>query len=539
LQELRLVALGLLLIAPSCASVPGSAPASPAAAAAGEEGAPGPAVLPPPAAQYATAPRPDGVVGGARAARLAQEIREALRARGEEGEPDGGLAAAAAWLGRQGLAARPRGAGEVALRAGFPGVVLTAAAFRAGGGRDGVWREALADVAGNLTVNRYGVHVSPDGIAAIVFGRMEAELDPFPRRFRPGEACRLRGRVAARYERARVYVTRPDGKVDETAATGRNIDLALALPAAGVYQLEVMSEGAGGPVVLANVPLYVGVDEPGFASASPPDDVAAARPAGAEARMLALLNEVRREARLPPLIDDPELHAVAAAHTEEMIARHFFGHASPTTGLVENRLERAGVTVSLCGENVAEADSADGAHRVLMESPAHRANMLRADYTHVGIGVGMRPGDAGDLLATLVFVRRPRPPSAPVTATAAATVIASLRRAKGVAPLAVDPVLQSAAEAGLATLSDPGGTSSDQAIAAAHDALVGQAKRGRLGRRALCIEFVRVLELEELERDPILMQQRLAKIGVATATKEVGKAVKIALLVIADGATCQ
>ena len=50
-----------------------------------------------------------------------------------------------------------------------------------------------------------------------------------------------------------------------------------------------------------------------------------------------------------------------------------------------------------------------------MDSPAHRANMLGAKFTHVGIGVAIRPGEAADLLATLVFVRRPAPPSAPLT----------------------------------------------------------------------------------------------------------------------------
>src|SRR5262249_56185859 len=142
-------------------------------------------------------------------------VREALRARGDEGEPDGALAAAAAWLGRQGLGARNRGAGEVALRAGFPGVVLTAAAFQLDGGHNDswrealTWREALADVAGNLTVNRYGVHISPDGIAAVVFGRMEAQLEPFPRRFPAGAVCRLRGEGAARYHPAPLHLTPP------------------------------------------------------------------------------------------------------------------------------------------------------------------------------------------------------------------------------------------------------------------------------------------------------------------------------------------
>jgi len=485
-----------------------------------------------------TAPRPDGVVGGVRAQLLAKQIREALRARGEEGQADGTLAATAAWLGGQGLEARRRGAGDVARRAGFPGIVMTAAAFRLDAGRQDVWREALADVAANLTVNRYGVHVSPDGVAAVVFGRMEVTLEPFSRRFRPGDVCRLRGQVADRYDHARVYMTRPDGKVDETPGTGRTIDVSLSLSAPGVYQLEVMSDGVSGPAVLANVPVYVGVAEPGWGAAVPRDDVKA-QPAAAAARMLALLNDDRRAAGLSPLVDDPELRAVALAHTEEMIAKHFFGHASPTTGMVENRLEHAGVVVTLSGENVAEADTADDAHRVLMESPGHRANMLRADFTHVGIAVETRPGDAADLLATLVFVRRPRPPATPVTPSAATAVIASLRRAKGVAPVAVDPVLQKAAESGLAALPDPGGASSDDAIAAGHDALVREAKRTHMGKRALCIEFARVLELEELEHDPILMQPRLTKIGLAAATKQLGKTMKIGVLVIADGATCQ
>ena len=405
------------------------------------------------AAAYTTAARPDGVVGGPRAAALANEVREALRARGDAGEPDGALAVAARWLAGQGAGARQRGLADVALRAGFPGAVSTAAAFRLDAGADDVWRQALADVAGNLAVTRYAVYVSPAEIAVVVFGRMEATLEPIQRRFRPGEACRLRGEISPRYDHARIYLTRPDGKVDETPKSGRAIDVSLPLSAPGVYRVEVMSDGATGPVVLANVPLYVGVAEPAWTPSPPRDDVGGASPAQAEARMLALLNDARRAAGLPSLVVDLELQAVATAHTEDMSAHRFFGHVSPTTGMVEDRLKRAGIIVSLCGENVAQADNADGAHQILMESPAHRANMLGVKFTHVGIGIAVRPGEAGDLLATLVFARRPRPPSAPLTPALATNFISSLRRAKGAAgAIAVDPVLQKAAEAGIAFL---------------------------------------------------------------------------------------
>jgi uncharacterized protein YkwD len=495
------------------------------------------------AQEYASAAQPGGVAGGSRAARLAKEIAAALLARGDEAQPDGALVTVAAWLVRQSAApgSRQRGAGEVALRSGFVGPVLSAATFLLDEGDQDVWRRALADLASNMPVTRYGVHISPDGIAAVVFGRMEVSLDPFPRHLRPGEVCRLRGEVAARYDQARVYLTRPDGKVDETRIAGRQIDVALPLPATGVYRVEVMSDGATGPVVLANVPIYVGVSEPAWAPApvSPRDGALPPGRSAAEARMLTLLNEVRRDAGLAPLAGDPELGAIARAHTDDMIAARFFGHVSPSTGKVDTRLQRAGVVVSVSGENVAQADTADDVHRVLMESPAHRANMLGAKFTHVGIGVGFRSGDAGDLLATMVFVRRPRPPSAPVTAALVTTFISSLRRARGVDAIAADPVLQAAAQAGLAAFTNGSAASPDQAIAVAHDALVRESRRLRRGHRGICIELLQVLELDELEQDALFAQPRLGKVGLAVATKEIGSAVKIIVLVLAEGAACR
>ena len=272
------------------------------------------------AAQYTTAARSDGVVGGPRAMRLAKQVREALRARGDDGEPDGALAAVAVWLAEKGSAARQQDVADVAQRVGFPGAVSTATAFTLGAGVDDVWREALADIARNLPVTRYGVYVSPNDVAAIVFGRMEVTLDPFARRFKSGETCRLRGQVSARYARASVYLTRPDGKVDETPMAGRLIDASLRLSGPGVYRVEVMSEGASGPVVLANVPLYVGVDEPAQQPAARAGAHKTSVPAEAEARMLALLNDVRRDAKLAPLAIDAQLRAVASAHTQDMIS---------------------------------------------------------------------------------------------------------------------------------------------------------------------------------------------------------------------------
>ena len=131
----------------------------------------------------------------------------------------------------------------------------------------------------------------------------------------------MHGEAVSRFEHARLFLTGVDGKVTETRFTSRLFQASLQLSAAGVYRVEVMGYGASGPVVLANVPVYVGVPEPEPARAAG----AGAAPVvvDAEARLLALLNRARADAQLAALEPDPELRAVALGHSEEMAATHF------------------------------------------------------------------------------------------------------------------------------------------------------------------------------------------------------------------------
>jgi hypothetical protein len=213
------------------------------------------------APEYVSAARPDGVVGGAAARALSRAIGEALRARADAAEPDGALAAAAAWFVAADEAHRERGAGTAALRAGFVGTVSTAAAFPPDD-RD-TWRHALAALAHNVPVTRYGVYVSRDGrLAGVVFGDVALRLAPIPRHLHAGDTLRLRGEIGSRYDRGSIYVTGVDGRVSHTRLEGRRIDTDVRLAAKGIHRVEVMGDGATGPVVLANVPVYVDVAEP-------------------------------------------------------------------------------------------------------------------------------------------------------------------------------------------------------------------------------------------------------------------------------------
>jgi uncharacterized protein YkwD len=50
-------------------------------------------------------------------------------------------------------------------------------------------------------------------------------------------------------------------------------------------------------------------------------------------------------------------------------------------------MRAAGIQFVVAGENLAYAPNVDIAQRGLMNSPGHRANILRPEFGHVGIGV--------------------------------------------------------------------------------------------------------------------------------------------------------
>ncbi len=133
---------------------------------------------------------------------------------------------------------------------------------------------------------------------------------------------------------------------------------------------------------------------------------AAAEPAphaALEKKMAERVNAARAEHKLPPLTYHDGCAGVARGHSRDMAENHFFGHESPTTGKVGDRLERAGVPHRASGENVAGAKTLAIAHRNLMASPPHRKNILNRDFTHIGVGIVGTPGKG--LLVTQVFIK--------------------------------------------------------------------------------------------------------------------------------------
>jgi uncharacterized protein YkwD len=124
---------------------------------------------------------------------------------------------------------------------------------------------------------------------------------------------------------------------------------------------------------------------------------------------LCLINAQRRQFGLVPLVEDTRLDRAAQQHSDDMVARGYFDHVSPSGSTPESRMTAAGYLSANVGYEVGEniawgtLNLATPASVVSawMNSPDHRANILRAAFRQTGIGVtaavpgGMGAGQPG------------------------------------------------------------------------------------------------------------------------------------------------
>ncbi|MCL4365722.1 CAP domain-containing protein, partial [Patescibacteria group bacterium] len=103
--------------------------------------------------------------------------------------------------------------------------------------------------------------------------------------------------------------------------------------------------------------------------------------------MFELVNKERTGRGLKALVFDQKLQAVARGHSGDMFKKGYFSHYSLEGKTVADRALNASVDFLVIGENLAYAPSVELAHKGLMNSEGHRANILSPDFNKVGIGV--------------------------------------------------------------------------------------------------------------------------------------------------------
>lgn len=106
-----------------------------------------------------------------------------------------------------------------------------------------------------------------------------------------------------------------------------------------------------------------------------------------ELKMIDLVNRERAKAGLRPVRYDPEMTRVARAHSKDMFARGYFAHDNPDGKDPFDRMRAANVRFIAAGENLALAQTLEIAHTNLMNSPGHRANILKPQFGRLGIGI--------------------------------------------------------------------------------------------------------------------------------------------------------
>ena len=268
---------------------------------------------------------------------------------------------------------------------------------------------------------RCGVAIArtPHGGEVIVTLRVDAlaDLAPLPTRARTGEWLSFEARLHVGARSAKLVVLGPHGTPRSVptsldAATGL-ARARFALDTPGPFTVQLVADVAEGPRPLLEAKIFADVvpTPPGEEPPAPGEDAARAStdPAGdapALARMVAALRAFEGS---PALAHDDKLDALAKAHAERMRDGHSVAH-DLGDGDFRDRFEAEGtLDAHAVGENVAHAPTLALAHRALHASPSHRMNLLRVDYTHMGVGVARAPDGSVYVCETFAATSRANP----------------------------------------------------------------------------------------------------------------------------------
>ncbi len=104
-----------------------------------------------------------------------------------------------------------------------------------------------------------------------------------------------------------------------------------------------------------------------------------------EKKLLQLVNEERIKHGVTTVIADIEMQKVANEHATDMFTRGYFSHNTPEGTDPFERMKKLDINFMFAGENLAHSSNLISAHKGLMQSPGHRANILNPAFGKSGI----------------------------------------------------------------------------------------------------------------------------------------------------------
>jgi uncharacterized protein YkwD len=113
--------------------------------------------------------------------------------------------------------------------------------------------------------------------------------------------------------------------------------------------------------------------------------------------VLCLLNAERRSHGLKSLRENAKLRKAANGHSRNMVEQGFFDHVSPSGATMVDRVRKTGYMQPnrawSLGENIAWGTgylaTPKSTVKAWMNSPGHRANILKGSFREIGIGINL------------------------------------------------------------------------------------------------------------------------------------------------------
>lgn len=122
-----------------------------------------------------------------------------------------------------------------------------------------------------------------------------------------------------------------------------------------------------------------------------------------QARVIALVNTERTSRGLNALSGNTSLSDVATRKSQDMADLGYFDHTSPTYGSPFDMMKQFGIHYTTAGENIAMGQTTpEQVMNGWMNSEGHRANILNAAFTQIGVGIAKNAD--GRLYWTQMFI---------------------------------------------------------------------------------------------------------------------------------------
>lgn len=233
-----------------------------------------------------------------------------------------------------------------------------------------------------------------------------ADVSPVPRLGRVGQWIPLDAQLHVEVPDVALLALGPHGLphgLPVQLSSDGAVRAQLRLGAPGRWLFQLLPNTSGGPRPAAEIEIFAGDSVPESAEEQPAPGEQTWTCTSDECDglfMTGMANRARASEKLPPLVRSHTLEELALQHARAMRDQ---GRLAHDVGAGDPYTRTADVLASplLVGENVAHADSALEAHRALWRSPAHRRNLLRREYTHIGVGVAH--GQHGDVWVCELF----------------------------------------------------------------------------------------------------------------------------------------